>query len=127
MKTFILAVKSGFINCFNFKGRATRAEYWYFFFSTHVLYLISLFITHLNGDINYFISVNVAVYILLLYLNIATAIRRLHDINKTGWWYLLIFIPIINIFIIFVFLYWFCKKGTAGDNNYGPPSTVLKS
>lgn len=49
--------------------------------------------------------------------NIAVTIRRLHDINKTGWLYLLYLIPLIGPIVLFVF---FVQEGTRGPNQYGP-------
>ena len=43
-------------------------------------------------------------------------IRRWHDMNHSGWWYLLSFIPIINLVAVFMLL---CKKGTYGLNDFG--------
>jgi uncharacterized membrane protein YhaH (DUF805 family) len=42
--------------------------------------------------------------------------RRLHDINRSGWWYLVVF-TIIGIFVV---LYWLCKKGDEEENQFGP-------
>lgn len=52
----------------------------------------------------------------LLLPNITVAIRRLHDIDRTGWWLLLSF----TIIGIPVLLWWDCVKGTDGPNRYGP-------
>lgn len=49
--------------------------------------------------------------------NLAVAIRRLHDLNKSGWSYLLVLIPLVGPIILLVF---YCKEGTHGSNNYGP-------
>ena len=53
----------------------------------------------------------------ILLPSLAVAIRRLHDINKVGWWYLIIFIPLIGAIILIV---WACRKGDASDNRFGP-------
>ena len=128
-----MAVKSGFVNCFNFKGRATRAEYWYFIlFLNCLLYPIIfygpslLFQIMLKYGFMYYIIASAAPYILTVYFVSTVTVRRLHDINKTGWWVLLQFIPLINLIAVTVFIFWFCKKGTPGENNYGPPSTALE-
>jgi uncharacterized membrane protein YhaH (DUF805 family) len=42
--------------------------------------------------------------------------RRLHDIDKSGWWYLILLTVIGGLFLC----YWFCKKGDAEDNRFGP-------
>ena len=47
---------------------------------------------------------------------LAVNVRRLHDINRTGWWTLIVF-TVVGVFLL---LYWACKKGTAGPNRFGP-------
>ena len=49
--------------------------------------------------------------------NIAIAIRRLHDLDRTGWWILLGFIPLIGWIILLI---WYVTKGTDGPNRFGP-------
>ena len=46
----------------------------------------------------------------------AIVARRLHDINKSGWWYLIAF----TIIGIIPLIYWLCKAGDDGENKYGP-------
>ena len=46
---------------------------------------------------------------------LALNVRRLHDINWTGWWILIV----LTIIGLFVLLYWACKKGTEGPNRFG--------
>jgi uncharacterized membrane protein YhaH (DUF805 family) len=50
--------------------------------------------------------------------NIAVVVRRLHDTDRSGWWYLLILIPLVGIIILIV---WCIQRGTPGDNRFGPP------
>jgi uncharacterized membrane protein YhaH (DUF805 family) len=122
--SFSEAVKRGFQQALNFSGRARRSEFWYWsLFGALVQFGASVLggiLGGLTGDIE-----NAAVAGMLLqwlaifalfipYLSVA--IRRLHDVNKSGWWYLLIF-TVIGAFVVF---YWFCKKGTRGDNQFGP-------
>ena len=58
------------------------------------------------------------VYQLAIFLpSIAVATRRLHDINRSGWWQLIVFTGIGA----FVLLYWMVKKGDSGSNRFGPP------
>ena len=52
----------------------------------------------------------------LLIATIALSVRRLHDINKSGWW-LLIYLTIVGILLLF---YWACSKGDADENVFGP-------
>ena len=48
--------------------------------------------------------------------SIAVGIRRLHDIGKSGWWYLLILLPLVNL----VLIYFFILDSQPGENQYGP-------
>ncbi len=62
-------------------------------------------------------------FIAFFYFMFIFAIRRLHDVNQTGWLSLLTVVPVINLVF---YLYLFFAKGTAGPNNYGP-QRVTKS
>jgi uncharacterized membrane protein YhaH (DUF805 family) len=109
------AIASGFRNYVTFSGRASRSEYWYW-----VLFAIlgsvataiidrSLFDTSTISPLN-------AIFGLVCFLpGLAVSFRRLHDIDRTGWWWLLVFTVIGTILLIV----WFCLKGTAGPNRYG--------
>lgn len=59
-----------------------------------------------------------AIYGFFIYLTIIVGIRRLHDLNRTGWMYLLLFVPLVG----FIFaLYMIFAAGTPGENDYGLP------
>ena len=49
--------------------------------------------------------------------SLAVGVRRLHDINRTGWWLLLIFVPVIGWIVLIV---WAIERGDMGPNKYGP-------
>ena len=61
----------------------------------------------------------------LIYLNIVLVVRRLHDLNKSGWMGLLLLIPVVQFFFM---IYLLLASGTAGTNQYGPvrPSTFIE-
>lgn len=89
-----------------FSGRARRSEYWYFaLFST--LISIGLSFAELYAEIP-FLSTVYAFAVLVP--TIAVGVRRMHDVNKSGWF---ILIPIYNLILA-------CTDGTPGDNKYGP-------
>jgi|LGOV01.1.fsa_nt_gb uncharacterized membrane protein YhaH (DUF805 family) len=52
------------------------------------------------------------------FLSFGYGIRRLHDIDKSGWWFLFSFVPLLNIALAITLLFW---PGTKGDNRFGPP------
>ena len=98
-------------NYANFSGRAQRAEYWMFSL------LNIIFITVLFAD--FFISggfIYGAYCLAMCIPALAVGVRRLHDIDKSGWFLLLAFVPIVGI----ILLVWQCTDSTPGDNQYGP-------
>ncbi len=110
---FVDAIKSGFNNYVNFSGRASRSEYWYW-----ILFYILVGIVASVIDAALGIGFLGALVSLGLFLpSLAVAVRRLHDLDKSGWWFLLIFIPLVGAIILIV---WFCTKGTTGPNRFGP-------
>ena len=104
-------------NYFNFKGRASRSEFWLFLLFVVILSIITLILDEVSG----FADEGAMVFTGLLSLihlipSISVSVRRLHDINKTGWW-LLIGLTGIGQIILIVF---YCLESTAGQNRYGP-------
>lgn len=106
-----------------FSGRATRSEYWYFVLIYSIIYTILMGIDFAigtfskqlmeNGSFLGFLS---TAYSLVLFLpSLAVTVRRLHDINKSGWWILLIFVPIIGFIVLVIYL---CTNSKE-DNKYG--------
>ena len=56
-------------------------------------------------------------WLLLLVPGVAVIVRRLHDIYRSGWWSLILVIPLIGPIVILVFM---CLDGTSGNNRFGP-------
>lgn len=111
-----------FKNYANFSGRARRAEYWFFVLGNFLL-IVPFYLLALVGFSNESIgltSVGDVVYILstlvLFIPGLAAAVRRLHDINKSGWYYFIVLIPLIGAIILLV---WFFTDGDRYTNNYG--------
>jgi uncharacterized membrane protein YhaH (DUF805 family) len=118
---FIKTIKNGF----NFKGRATRKEYWMFQLFIFIFFIVFLFamtfIVGLMFQVSDKVGVNALLFASLLFLlfglpNIALTIRRFHDLNKSGWWFLWILLPYIGIFIVLFFM---LLQGDINDNQYG--------
>jgi uncharacterized membrane protein YhaH (DUF805 family) len=114
---FWQAIASGFSNYVTFSGRAIRSEYWYWVLFSIIGGLATEILDKaMFPDVAAASPLN-AVFDLITFLpSLAIAVRRLHDINRTGWW-VLITITIIGIFVL---IYWACKKGTPGPNRFGP-------
>lgn len=105
-----------------FDGRSTRQEYWYFllFFIAVVFVagMIDAVIGTLDEERGIGVLSTVAMLVLLL-PSIAVHIRRLHDTNRSGWFQLVAFVPLVGGLIVLVL----CSlKGTEGDNRFGPPA-----
>ena len=109
------AVKTCFQKFFVAEGRASRPEYWWFFLAYIILYAIAAILdTALETG---FVLASIVGLVFFIPL-ITAAIRRLHDTGRTGWWYLIIFIPLVGFIILIVFL---ATEGNPGANEYGPP------
>lgn len=120
MEIFLNVLKTKYAD---FTGRARRQEYW-----NYVLYLILLF---LACYMLIFIGAIAEIYILtvvgfllvsiialLSFIpSLAIAVRRLHDTNRSGWYYLIGLIPLVGGILLLV---WFCTEGTRGENDFGP-------
>ena len=106
------AITSGFSNYVNFSGRAVRSEYWYW-----VLFVILVDIVTNIVDLALGVQVTTGLFGLAVFLpGLAVAVRRLHDLDRSGWWFLLVLIPLIGWIVLIV---WYCTKGTAGANRFG--------
>jgi len=91
----------------NFSGRAHRKEYWMFI----LIYLIINVILAVLG-----LEVISALFDLaLLVPSISLATRRLHDTSRSGWWQLIVFIPMIGFIVLIIFL----VQDSHDDNDYG--------
>jgi len=104
----------------DFSGRAPRAEYWWFYLLTVVAYLIALILDSLIGTGAAFASTGIIMLLVILGLLIpalAAGVRRLHDTDRSGWWLLIAFIPLVGAIVLLVF---FVFEGTKGDNRFGP-------
>ena len=104
---------------FDLNGRARRKEYWMFVLINSIISIVSFYLDNILGTtfaIGYgpiYIGYGLAVLI----PSIAVAIRRLHDVGKSGWMYLLVILPIIGpIWLIILFV----REGELGDNQFGP-------
>jgi uncharacterized membrane protein YhaH (DUF805 family) len=113
---FVEAVQTGFVKYANGRGRASRSEFWYWTLFNILVGLVAVTADYLLFPTNAWNPIETLTDIALFLPSWAVAIRRLHDINRTGYW-LLIALTGIGIVLL---IYWDCVKGTEGDNDYGP-------
>ena len=106
-----------------FSGRARRQEYWLFILLYIILYVIAITIDLSTGMIDEVSGYGVFTGLLTLGFilpAIAVLVRRLHDIDKSGWWALLSIVPLVNL----VLLVFACMDGTVGANRFGPDTKM---
>ena len=119
---FAEAISSVLKNYATFSGRAPRSEYWYWAFFILIVSVVAMAIDLMVFPESGLNPIGTIVSLGLLLPNISVAVRRLHDIGRTGWWFLIAF-TIIGIVLLLV---WACTKGTTGPNGYGQdPIRVL--
>ena len=101
-----------------FSGRARRKEFWMFVLFNIIISIVLGLIERLlglgSGDGAGVLSIIYSLAVLLPSLGVS--VRRLHDIDKTGWWLLIALIPLIGAIVLLIF---FVKDSQAGENQYG--------
>jgi len=97
--TFGESIQTCFSKYADFTGRASRSEYWWWFL---FVFLATMAASVVNDKISALFSIAV------LLPGLAVGTRRLHDIDKSGWFQLLFIIPVIGWIIL---LYWAAQEG----------------
>jgi uncharacterized membrane protein YhaH (DUF805 family) len=110
----------------DFHGRARRTEFWMFVLVNVVISIILGIIDTATGTANAFASGGMASYspgilgsiygLAVLIPSIAVTVRRLHDTDRSGWWFFIQLIPVVGGIVILVFA---CLEGTRGPNRFG--------
>lgn len=101
MKSYLKVLQ----NYATFKGRANRSEYWYFILFNIIFSIVLNYISGIVG-----LPILYTIYSLVLLIpSIAVAVRRMHDVGKSGWFVL---IPIYGLILA-------CTQGVKGENEYG--------
>jgi uncharacterized membrane protein YhaH (DUF805 family) len=102
-----------------FSGRARRKEFWFFQLFVMLIGLALSLVDYMLGlmDMETGIGALSGLFSLAMLLpNLAVSVRRLHDTDRSGWWLLLCFLPVIGIIVLLVF---FFLDGTRGTNRFG--------
>lgn len=102
----------------DFSGRSRRKEYWMFFLINSTFSIVGFYLDNILGTawaIGYG-PIYVGYGLAVLIPSLAVAIRRLHDVGKSGWYYLLVLLPIIGPIWLIVL---FATEGEQGDNRFG--------
>lgn len=110
-KYFVDVLKTQYTD---FKGRANRPQYWYFFLFN---FLISFVLGFIDGLIFGANVISLVYTLAVLVPGIAIAVRRLHDLGKPWFWLLVALIPLVGGIALIVL---FCLKGEEKENAWGP-------
>lgn len=109
---FVQAISSGFSNYVNFSDRASRSEYWFWVLFVLIADVVAIAIDAAIGK-----QIITSLFGLAVLLpGLGVTVRRLHDLDRTGWWIFLGLIPLVGAIILII---WFCSKGTDGLNRFG--------
>ena len=123
---FAQAVATCFAQYASFTGRARRSEYWWWILFQALVWAFAgavdmlAFPSTLIGGPNGIGPVTALVGLAMLLPTLAVTARRLHDIDKSGWWQLLGFVPIVGGLIM---LFWCIRDSRPGDNRFGADPT----
>ena len=128
MMSFMDATKSCLQQYVGFSGRASRSEYWFAYLSFIVavmgmftLSIVSLFVVDALASLMGLLTFGVYIGGFLPLL--AVSVRRLHDLGKSGWLFLIGLVPIVGGILLFV---WFVSEGDPYENEYGAvPTNIL--
>ena len=110
---FLESLKTCYKKVFNYRGRASKSEYWWFqlYFTLFAILTFYIVETHTFGQV---------LFVLWVFNNLpllSAAVRRFHDMNKSGWTLLWALVPFIGGVIVLIML---AGDGTKGKNKFGP-------
>lgn len=114
--TMIEAVKICFAKYLTFGGRARRAEYWWWTLFTVIISVLLVGVDIAIQGVNYSYGIADLWSLATLLPSLAVGARRLHDIDRSAWWLLLMLVPVIGWILLIV---WLATPGQSGDNRFG--------
>ena len=129
------AIKSFILRWLDFKSRSSRSEYWWAILGLILISILIEFAIIMSGEplanrdnrlefqayplldrgnfVGWFLLIVFDLFTKIA--GLALSVRRLHDTNRSGWWVLISF----TIIGLIPLIYWYCTKGTTGDNKFG--------
>lgn len=110
---FGAAVRQGLAHLLTFQGRASRSAFWWFTLFTIIVQVV-LEMAFFRASHGYR-SADRALTAIGTLLTVALTVRRLHDSNRTGWWWLIGWVPVIGWLVLLIFV---LLPGTRGPNRF---------
>ncbi len=109
---FIESIQHCFRNYAVFRGRSPRSEYWNWTLF-YVLIQVPIVLISMEPSLVFLAPL---IQFGMLLPSFAVITRRLHDLDRSGWSFLVAVIPLVGYILLF---YWFCQRGTRGENRFG--------
>ena len=106
---FVESIQTCYKKFFDFSGRASKSEYWWFQLYNAIIYVLTFVF---QGDLVLLFSILIIVNLIPVY---AVGVRRIHDSDKSGWLVLISLIPLIGLYIFVLLL----QDGSKGKNRFG--------
>ena len=106
---FVESLQTCYKKFFDFSGRASKSEYWWFQLYNAIIYVLTFVF---QGDLVLLFSILIIVNLIPMY---AVGVRRIHDSDKSGWFVLISLIPLIGLYIFVLLL----QDGSKGKNRFG--------
>lgn len=116
----------------DFGGRARRTEFWMFVLVNVAISIVLGIVDTATGTANAYAMGGMASYspgilgsiyaLAVLIPSIAVTVRRLHDTDRSGWWFFIQLIPVVGSIVMLVFT---CLEGTRGPNRFGPDPKLV--
>ena len=121
--SFASSIKICFSKYAVFSGRASRSEYWWFalflFIAGIVTSIIDVMIMGYSSE--NFGPINAIFSVITFLPGLAVGARRLHDIDRSGWWQLTAYIPYVGLIASIILIVIWCTEGEKKTNEYGKP------
>ena len=106
---FVESIQTCYKKFFDFSGRASKSEYWWFQLYNAIIYVLTFVF---QGDLTLLFSILIIVNLIPIW---AAAVRRVHDSDKSGWMVLISVIPLIGLYVIVLLI----QDGSKGKNRFG--------
>ena len=130
--TFFEAIQTVLSKYTTFSGRASRPEIWWWTLFVVLLHISIGIVDGALPEVTWGYAPRVEMMggplslttsMVLLLPNLSVSVRRLHDIDRSGWWILILLIPIIGALVL---LYWMTRTGTDSANRFGVPQSAAR-